>query len=117
MTECSISSTFFTPEAGVLLVPDGLCVPLPPLVEAVPRGEDGALGGGREHLLPREDGTSLPDSDAGILCLFSPVKREVLIGAGEYMGQLLEQAFLHFFVHGSSQRDQGRSGQAGSPLC
>lgn len=31
--------------------------------------------------------------------LFLPVKREeVLIRAGEYMGQLLEQAYLHFFV-------------------
>lgn len=33
------------------------------------------------------------------LFLFLPVKREeVLIRAGEYMGQLLEQAYLHFFV-------------------
>lgn len=31
--------------------------------------------------------------------LLLPVKKEeVLIRAGEYMGQLLEQAYLHFFV-------------------
>lgn len=30
--------------------------------------------------------------------LLSVKKEEVLIQAGEYMGQLLEQAFLHFFV-------------------
>ena len=92
MTECSISSTFFTPEAGVLLVPDGLCVPLAlPWWRLCQRGEDRAHG---------EAGSiSSPVLTLARLCSFSPVKREeVLIGAGEYMGQLLEQAFLHFFV-------------------
>lgn len=54
-------------------------------------GEKTGPRGSRERLLP--------GSDSAGLCFFSPVKREeVLIGAGEYMGQLLEQAFLHFFV-------------------
>lgn len=34
-----------------------------------------------------------------VFFLLRPVKKEeVLIRAGEYMGQLLEQAYLHFFV-------------------
>lgn len=35
----------------------------------------------------------------GLFVFLLPVKKEeVLIRAGEYMGQLLEQASLHFFV-------------------
>lgn len=76
----------------MLLVPEGLCVPLAlPWWRLCQRGEDGALG---------EAGSiSSQVLTPARLCFFSPVKREeVLIGAGEYMGQLLEQAFLHFFV-------------------
>lgn len=84
----------------MLLVPDGLCVPLTlPWWRLCQGGEDGALGEAGSISSSGKQGASLPDSDTGILYFFSPVKREeVLIGAGEYMGQLLEQAFLHFFV-------------------
>lgn len=62
------------------------------LVEAVlAAGAGGAQGRGTE-LLPQV-------LSPACLSFLPPVKTEaVWVRAGEYMGQLLEQAFLHFFV-------------------
>lgn len=47
----------------------------------------------------KSEAVPIPGPDTAMFFFLPSVKKEeVLVQAGEYMGELLEQAFLHFFV-------------------